>query len=66
LDKRLKKAEKQEIKAFIERCFASFVVSTSFEEENLLNDLLSTLQTRYAFKNFPYRMELLDISHLSG
>ena len=50
----------------MERCFASFVVSTSFEEENLLNDLLSTLQTRYEFKNFPYRMELLDISHLSG
>lgn len=66
LNKKLKKAEQQEIKAFMERCFASFVVSTSFEEENLLNDLLSTLQTRYEFKNFPYRMELLDISHLSG
>lgn len=66
LSKNLKKAEQQEIKAFIERCFASFVVSTSFEEENLLNDLLSTLQTRYQLKNFPYRMELLDISHLSG
>ncbi len=66
LNKKCKKTEEQEIKNFIDRCFASFVVSTSFEEENLLNDLLSSLQIRYGLKNFPYRMELLDISHLSG
>ncbi len=66
LDKNPKKSEEKEIVNFMERCFDSFVVSTSFETENLLNDLLSSLQTRYAFKNFPYRMELLDISHLSG
>lgn len=66
LSKKLKKSEQQGIVDFIERCFDSFVMSTSFEKENLLNDLLSTLQNRYNFKNFPYRMELLDISHLSG
>ncbi|AHB41844.1 excinuclease ABC subunit C [candidate division SR1 bacterium RAAC1_SR1_1] len=66
LTKKLKKAEAEEINKFLQRCFESFVVSTSFEKENLLNDLLSTLQTRYQFENFPYRMELLDISHLSG
>jgi len=66
LSKKLKKPEQQDISRFIQGCFESFVVSTSFEKENLLNDLLSTLQTRYGFKNFPYRMELLDISHLSG
>lgn len=64
-NKKLKKAEEKEITRFLQSCFESFVVSTSFKKENLLNDLLSTLQTRYNFKNFPYRIELLDISHLS-
>ncbi len=66
LSKKLKKSEEQEIKAFLDRIFESFLISTSFEKENLLNDLLSTIQKRYKLKNFPYRMELLDISHLSG
>ena len=31
-----------------------------------MNDLLSSLQKRYQLKNFPYRIECIDISHLSG
>ena len=38
LSKSFKKAEETEIRGFLQRCFESFVVSTSFEQENLLND----------------------------
>ena len=36
------------------------------EKENILNDLLKTLQERYHLKKFPYYIECIDISHLSG
>ena len=31
-----------------------------------MNDLLTELQQRYFIKNFPYHIECIDISHLSG
>ncbi len=63
---KIKKSDRQELELFLDRCFESFVVASSFEEENLMNDLLKTLQSRYALQKFPYRIECLDISHLSG
>jgi len=59
------KIPNKELEYFLDRCFESFVVASSFEKENLLNDLLSTIQDKYLLKHFPYRIECLDISHLS-
>lgn len=61
----IKKSDRKELELFLDRCFESFVVASSFEEENLMNDLLKTLQSRYLLQKFPYRIECLDISHLS-
>ena len=54
------------IRVLLERFFESYMVVSSFEGENLNNDLLKTLQQRYGLKQFPYRMECIDISHLGG
>jgi excinuclease UvrABC nuclease subunit len=48
----------------IEWFFDSYIISTSFEWENLNNELLKNLQSRYKLKNFPYHIECADISHL--
>ena len=60
----LGRSDKQELDKLIEWFFDSYVVSTSFEWENLNNELLSELQSRYKLKNFPYHIECADISHL--
>lgn len=62
--KKLSKSDIQEIDKLIEWFFDSYVISTSFEWENLNNELLKNLQSRYKFKNFPYHIECVDISHL--
>lgn len=49
-----------------ENLFQSYIINSSFDESNLVNDLLLSLQTRYQLKQFPYRIECIDISHLSG
>ncbi|MFZ2151112.1 MAG: GIY-YIG nuclease family protein [Candidatus Absconditicoccaceae bacterium] len=64
--KKLSKSDIQEIDKLIEGFFDSYVISTSFEGENLNNELLKNLQSRYKFKNFPYHIECVDISHLGG
>lgn len=55
-----------EVIALLERSIDAYVLTSAFEKDNLMNELLKTLHTRYARKNFPYSMECLDISHLSG
>ena len=62
---KLSKHDTKEIDALMERFFDSYVISTSFEGENLNNNVLSQLQKRYHLKHFPYRIECIDISHLS-
>jgi len=64
--KKIKKKERQELFGFLDNALESYIVSTSLQEENLLNESLSTLQTRYNLPSFPYRIECIDISHLSG
>lgn len=66
MSKSPKKEDRQELKKFIDRCFESFIATNAFQEWTLLNDLLKTLQERYDLSVFPYRIECLDISHLSG
>jgi excinuclease ABC subunit C len=56
----------KEISALMERFFDSYVISTSFEGDNLNNNILADIQSRYHLSRFPYRIECIDISHLSG
>jgi excinuclease ABC subunit C len=63
--KKLSKSDTQKLQQLIEGFFDSYIISTSFEWENLNNELLSQLQSRYHLKNFPYHIECMDISHLS-
>jgi excinuclease UvrABC nuclease subunit len=45
----------------------SYIISQSLQEEStMINDMFTTLQARYELKNVPYRIECIDISHLSG
>ncbi|MDR2541328.1 MAG: hypothetical protein LBD11_06285 [Candidatus Peribacteria bacterium] len=60
------KSEQSALSQMINNFFESYLVATSFEGENFYNDLLTVLQKKYHLKNFPYRMECVDISHLSG
>ena len=64
--KKLKKSTQKELQVLTEQLFQSYLINSSFDESNLINELLKTLQTRYELKNFPYRIECIDISHLSG
>lgn len=64
--KKSTKKERKDLFIFLDNALESYIVSTSLQEENLLNDSLSTLQTRYNLPSFPYRIECIDISHLSG
>jgi hypothetical protein len=54
------------IKEFLENQIESIIISSSFEKENLLNDILFNIQKKLHLKNFPYKIEATDISHLSG
>lgn len=63
---KIKKDVLNEINGLIEWFFDSYVITSSFEQENLLGDMLKDLQAKYKLKHFPYRIECIDISHLSG
>lgn len=60
------KSEQQALSQMMNNFFESYLIATSFEGENFYNDLLAILQKKYQLKRFPYRMECVDISHLSG
>jgi len=62
--KKLSKSDLQQIDILIEWFFDSYIVSTSFELENLNNEILKILQSRYKLQKFPYHIECVDISHL--
>ena len=50
-----------------ENFLESYIISQSLQEEStLINDMFKTLKARYGLKNIPYRIECIDISHLSG
>lgn len=63
---KLKKDEKNQISELLEKFIDWYILKNSFQETDLINDILTWLQTRYKLKNFPYRIECIDISHLSG
>jgi len=62
---KLNKTQTNDINALIDWFFDSYVVGESFRDENMINWLLATLQSKYSLKNFPYQIECVDISHLS-
>ena len=61
---RFTKEEREIFDEMINKFLDSYLIVTSFEGENLNNDLLKTLQSRYELNKFPYRIECVDISHL--
>jgi excinuclease UvrABC nuclease subunit len=65
--KKIKKPQRNEIKILLTKFLDSYIASTTFDsEDNLTQDLLSELQKRYHLTSFPYQIECIDISHLSG
>ncbi len=62
---KLNKTQTNDINALIDWFFDSYVVWESFRDENMINGLLSQIQSKYSLKNFPYQIECIDISHLS-
>ena len=50
-----------------ENFLESYIITQSLQEEStMINDMFATLKTRYGLKKTPYRIECIDISHLSG
>lgn len=56
----------REMDAFLDTVIEGMVASSTFEKDNIMNDILRGLQARYSFPRFPYMIECVDISHLSG
>lgn len=65
--KKIKKSAQHEIDILLQKFLDSYIASTTFDtEDNLTQDLLWELQKRYDLTRFPYQIECVDISHLSG
>lgn len=62
---KLSQKDKKNIKQLIDWLFESYCMATSFEEDNVNNILLESIQKKYHLQQFPYHMEAIDISHLS-
>jgi len=62
---KLNKTQIKEVVSLMDGFLDSYIITQSFKDENLLNDILKDIQEKYKLKNFPYRMECIDISHLS-
>lgn len=57
----------EELWKLAENFLESYIISQSLQEEStIINDMFKTLKDRYGLKNIPYRIECIDISHLSG
>ena len=63
---RLKKEEKIWIKQLFDSFFESYFLVHSIQETTSQSQLLTNLQERYWFSQFPYQIEFLDISHFWG
>ena len=65
--KSVRKSQWKEIYELMEKFIQSYIASTIFDkDENLTQDLLTSLQKRYHLHTFPYQIECVDISHFSG
>jgi excinuclease ABC subunit C len=66
LDRVLNKSEHISLDSLLEKFVQSYISSTLFEEDNLINQLLIGLKERYNLSKVPFHIECIDISHLSG
>ena len=60
------KEENTRLDQLFDNFFDSYVLAQTMKGDSVMNDLLRTLQSRYHLSKFPYHIECLDISHLSG
>lgn len=61
------KKQLQKLVTLAENFLESYIISNSLQEWTvIINDLMKTLKERYKLKNIPYKIECIDISHLSG
>lgn len=64
---KLKTTAKKELWKLAENFLESYIITQSLQEEStMINDMFKTLKDRYNLKKTPYRIECIDISHLSG
>lgn len=54
-----------ELKNFLQNQIETLILSSSYEKDNILNDILKSIQNKLWLKNFPYKIEAIDISHLA-
>lgn len=66
LDCKLHKEEQKSLQSLLEKFLQSYISSTLFEEDNLINQLLIGLKEKYGLTKVPFHIECIDISHLSG
>lgn len=64
--KKIPKKVYAEVENLLDKFIDAQIASSTFEKENIMNDLLQWLQNRYTLPAFPYIIECTDISHLSG
>lgn len=64
--KTLKKSVEKNIRELANSLMQSYIINSSFEENNLIHDMLLNIQKRYNLQHIPYHIECIDISHLSG
>lgn len=60
------KEENQRIDQLFDNFFESYILAQTAQGSPVMTDLLRELQQRYDLSKFPYQIECLDISHLSG
>lgn len=53
------------INELINNYIESYIIWSSFENNSLIDEILKIIQQRYLLKNYPYRIECIDISHIS-
>lgn len=59
------KSTLEEISKLSDNFLDSFIISSSFSKDNVISGLLDWLQNKYNLEKYPYRIECIDISHLS-
>ncbi len=64
--KKIARKEWTEVDNLLQKFTDSYIASTSFDDDAIINDLLSELQSRYHLPRLPYHIECIDISHLAG
>ncbi len=55
-----------EAKTLLNNAIESYMIASAWNRENVYNEVLIDLQKKYQLKHFPYHIECIDISHLSG